>query len=227
MHRIPDYLKSVYWWAYEHPNAVKFFEREWLVNLILFGHYKSLCRQVLSAFEDQLSRLISGDILQLACVYGELTPILQKRLSTDASLSVLDALPIQLKNLDSKLLPVPKVNLILGNSASLDMADESFDKTLMFFLLHEQPREVRMATLTECLRVTRAGGRIVVVDYHKPVNWHPLGPLIRQVFRKLEPFAQDLCEMDLRSQIENFHPVSAIHHSTYFGGLYQVLVIDK
>ena len=39
---IPRYLEQVYWWAYVHPNAVQLFEREWLVNLILFGNYGRL-----------------------------------------------------------------------------------------------------------------------------------------------------------------------------------------
>ena len=41
-HPIPRYLESVYWWAYVHPRAVDVFEREWLVNAILFGHYARL-----------------------------------------------------------------------------------------------------------------------------------------------------------------------------------------
>ena len=32
---VPDYLEKTYWWAYTHPNAVRVFERQWLVNLIL------------------------------------------------------------------------------------------------------------------------------------------------------------------------------------------------
>jgi hypothetical protein len=36
---VPDYLERVYWWAYVHPNAVRLFERQWLVNLILWGNF--------------------------------------------------------------------------------------------------------------------------------------------------------------------------------------------
>src|SRR4029450_13129871 len=39
---VPRYLQQVYWWAYVHPNAVHVFEREWLVNAILFGNYGRL-----------------------------------------------------------------------------------------------------------------------------------------------------------------------------------------
>ena len=39
---VSDYLKRHYWWAYVHPNAVRVFERDWLVNLILWGNYPRL-----------------------------------------------------------------------------------------------------------------------------------------------------------------------------------------
>ena len=32
---VPTYLQEIYWWAYVHPWAVRVFEREWLVNMIL------------------------------------------------------------------------------------------------------------------------------------------------------------------------------------------------
>ena len=37
---IPDYLQNTYSWAYLHPRSFWFFEREWVVNLILWGQYE-------------------------------------------------------------------------------------------------------------------------------------------------------------------------------------------
>jgi hypothetical protein len=39
---IPRYLLTNYWWAYVHPSAAELFERQWLVNLILWGNYSRL-----------------------------------------------------------------------------------------------------------------------------------------------------------------------------------------
>src|SRR5437867_2748397 len=36
---VPWYLDSVYWWAYVDPRAITLFERQWLVNLILWGNF--------------------------------------------------------------------------------------------------------------------------------------------------------------------------------------------
>ena len=44
---IPDYLQDTYWWAYLHPNSFWFFEREWVVNLILLLQLKIFVKHLL------------------------------------------------------------------------------------------------------------------------------------------------------------------------------------
>jgi ubiquinone/menaquinone biosynthesis C-methylase UbiE len=218
---IPRYLQEVYWWAYVHPNAVQVFEREWLVNLILFNNYGRLRDAALA----ELGGTVHGRTLQVACVYGDLTPRLRQRLAPDARLDVLDILPVQLENLARKLPPDDRVALLHGDSSDLAGDDARYDQVLLFFLLHEQPEAVRRATLAEALRVVRPGGKVVIVDYHRPAAWHPLRPLVRLVFGRLEPYAMDLW----RHGVEAFlppTPASMVKH-TYFGGLYQKLVLVR
>lgn len=220
---IPRYLEQVYWWAYVHPKAVQLFEREWLVNLILFGNYGRLRDAALA----DLGAEVTGKTLQIACVYGNLTPSLQQRLAPDASLDIVDILPIQLKNLAGKLPADPRVALVQCDSSSLAAADASYDQALLFFLLHEQPEQIRRATLSEAMRVVRPGGKIVIVDYHRPVRMHPLRLLMTGVFRKLEPYAMDLWQRE----VEDFLPAgtrpASIEKLTYYGGLYQKLVLVR
>lgn len=221
--RIPDYLQQAYWWAYVHPRAVRLFERQWLVNLILFGHYGRLRDAALA----ELGTTVTGATLQLACVYGDLTPTLRQRLGPDARLDVIDILPVQLKNLRRKLPLDERVTLWRGDSSALACPDASYDQALLFFLLHEQPRQVRSATLAEALRVVKPGGRIVIVDYHRPAALHPLRLLMRLVFAKLEPYAMDLWTHEIAEfMVQPASPMS-IEKQTYFGGLYQKVVLRK
>ena len=220
---IPHYLEQAYWWAYVHPKAVHVFEREWLVNAILFGNYGRLRDLALA----DLGATVSGKTLQVACVYGDLTSRLRRRLAPDASLDIVDILPIQLNNLRKKLPADERVALLQGDSSSLACPDAAYDQVLLFFLLHEQPEHVRRKTLAEAMRVVKKGGRIVVVDYHRPRWFHPLRLLMTGVFRKLEPFAMDLWE----HEIEAFLPVgtrpAAIAKRTFYGGLYQKLLMTR
>ncbi|CAN5134070.1 rhodoquinone biosynthesis methyltransferase RquA [soil metagenome] len=218
---VPQYLHTHYWWAYVHPRAVKIFERQWLVNLILWGNYTRLCNAVLQSYGPRLA----GRTLQIACAYGDLTPRLAQRIDADGMLDVIDILPIQLDNLAHKLPPDARVTLHCMDSSALAFADQSFDQALLYFLLHEQPLAVRKKTLAEALRVIRPGGTLTIVDYARPSRFNPLRYLWAPILARLEPFAADLW----REEVANWLPAEVrITHSEqrrFFGGLYQMLTL--
>jgi ubiquinone/menaquinone biosynthesis C-methylase UbiE len=220
---VPTYLEHTYWWAYVHPNAVRLFEREWLVNLILFGNYGRLRDAAL----DELGQAVGGSTLQVACVYGNLTARLRRRLAPAATLHVVDVLPIQLKNLAAKLPVDERIALLQSDSSSLGCADASYDQVLLFFLLHEQPDPVRRKTLAEALRVLKPGGKLVLVDYHRPGKWHPLRLLMTGVFKYLEPYAMALWKHELLEFMPPGMKYESLSKSTVFGGLYQKVVLTR
>lgn len=220
--RVPHYLRAHYWWAYIHPAAVRFFERQWLVNLILWGNYARLRDAALADLADTSG----GRTLQVACVYGDLTARLSTHIAArGGELDVVDVLPIQLRNLRAKLPRNAPARLLAMDSADLQLPDASYDQALAFFLLHEQPSNYRERTLSELCRVVKPGGRIVLVDYALPRWWHPLRYLWRPLLTQLEPFALDLW----RDELARWLPrgIKALHKATFFGGLYQKVVIDR
>lgn len=221
---IPDYLKKVYWWAYLHPRGVRVFERQWLVNLILWGNFASLRDQAL----DELGKTIEGQTLQVACVYGDFTNQLVSRLAPGACLNVVDVAPIQLHNLRQKIGDRPQVDLACQNAAALDFEDASFDQVVVFFLLHELPEAVRAKAVQEIVRVTRPGGKIVFVDYHRPKRWwYPQRYLMPLILRTLEPFAMDLWNHEISLWLPSGLNGLKLEKSLYYGGLYQKLVITR
>jgi ubiquinone/menaquinone biosynthesis C-methylase UbiE len=219
---LPAYLEQTYGWAYLHPLGVRIFERQWLVNLILWGNYARL-RDAACA---ELSPL-EGNLLQIACVYGDFTQHFADRLGHDAQLEVADVAPVQLQNLRRKLRPGSRVVLRHADSARLRYADASFDGVVVFFLLHEQPESVRARTVTEAMRVVRPGGKVVFVDYHRPARLNPLRYLMPALLHLLEPFALGLWRTEIASWLPALARGCSIEKRTYFGGLYQKVVVTR
>jgi ubiquinone/menaquinone biosynthesis C-methylase UbiE len=221
--QVPRYLSTHYWWAYIHPKAVKLFERQWLVNLILWGNYNRLRRAVLA----EMAQSLSGRSLQVACAYGDLTTHLLHAVATNGgSLDVIDVLPIQLQNLQQKLRAKAPVRLLAMDSTNLRLPDASYDQALVFFLLHEQPNHYREQTMSELFRVVKPGGKIIVVDYALPRSWHPLRYLWRPLLARLEPFALDLWHHEIAKWLPRMGS-GGLRKKTFFGGLYQKVVITR
>jgi ubiquinone/menaquinone biosynthesis C-methylase UbiE len=219
---IPDYLRRHYWWAYIHPRGVKFFDRLWVVNLILLGNYSRLRDRALAEF----GKAASGNILQLACVYGNLTTQLEKRVAAGSGkLDVIDVVPIQLSNLQNKLPGHTRVRLLRMDSADLRLPDASYDRAMLFFLLHEQPAGHRARTLSEAFRVVKPGGKILIVDFARPHWWNPLFYLWRPLLALLEPFALDLWRNDIASLLPPGWV--KLRRESFFGGFFQKVVVTR
>lgn len=227
---IPHYLQQTYWWAYIHPKGVRFFERQWLVNLILWGNFSRL-RDVALA---EIGQQISGNNLQVACVYGDFTACVTDRLTEGAHLDVMDVAPVQLENLRRKLNAhrnqnQPSITLHHQDSTQMKFKDDTYDNVIVFFLLHEQPDDVRKKTVQEAIRVVKPGGKVIFVDYHKPSWFNPFRYVMLPILHFLEPFALDLWKKEIISWVpKNLFrcdsPGNRCHKETFFGGLYQKVV---
>ena len=220
---IPEYLMQTYWWAYIHPRAVRFFDRMIVVDLILFGNYRRLRDAAFSVLPQRLE----GKTLQVACVYGDFTSALVARLALGATLDVIDVVPIQLRNLRRKLSSRIPVSLFCRDASATGFPSATYERVILFFLLHEQPEPVRLATLEEALRVVKPGGQVVVIDYHRPHRFNPLRWLMKPLLTRLEPFARDLWQADIDSLLPPDVAPASIHKTIFFGGMYQRLVIRR
>ena len=223
MNAIPDYLQLHYDWAYIRPSGVRLFERDWLVDLILWGNYRRLGDAALDALGSELP----GRTLQIACVYGDLTSRIAARVPIGSRLDVIDILPVQLANLRGKLPDGAPVQISLQDSTALAEPDASYDRAVLFFLLHEQPAEARERTVAEALRVVKPGGRIVIVDFAQPRWWQPLRYLWLPLLGRIEPFASDLWSGGPETWLKPSPLIGTFERRDYFGGMYQRIVLTR
>lgn len=219
---IPDYLQATYSWAYLHPASIWLFERDWVVNLILWGNMRRLTDSVL----EEIDPREQGAVLQMACVYGKFSARLAGRLQERGSmLHIVDVAPIQIRNARDKLAAHHNSRFSVDDCSALRFCEAQFASTVVFFLLHEQPDAVRRDTIAEAIRVTRPGGKVIIVDYHPPRRSNPLRYLMAPVLRILEPFALDLWRTGIEEMLPPDRVPRRVRSRQFFGGLYQKVVI--
>jgi ubiquinone/menaquinone biosynthesis C-methylase UbiE len=142
-------------------------------------------------------------------------------------LDIVDVLPVQLNNLREKLPADAPARMLRMDSSNLQLPDATYDRAIVFFLLHEQPESYRKRTISELLRVVKPGGQIVVVDYAPPRWWNPLRYVLGPLLAALEPFALDLWRDDIAAWMPKPWADRPVRRESFFGGLYQKIVLTR
>jgi ubiquinone/menaquinone biosynthesis C-methylase UbiE len=221
---VPDYLKHIYWWTYIHPLAVWFFDRQWMVNAILLTQYNRMRSAALEA----LGEILPGRTLQVSCAYGDLTPKLAARVAKGGGLlDIADVLPIQLKNAGAKLPAAAPVRLFNMNADHLDFKSATYDRVMIYFLLHEVPKDVRARVLAEAFRVLKPGGKLVMAEFAMPKWWNPFRYLWAVFLTIFEPFALDMWRTDIAEMLPEAARGCPLYRTRYFGDLFQRSVVVK
>lgn len=215
---LPDYLVRTYSWAYLRPHSLRLLDRHLVVNGILWGNYHALVRAACAEFA-------RGDrVLQAASAYGNLSSCLATQIGGEGFLDVIDVAPLQVAHCRRKLAGRDNVQVRVAD-ASIPGAT-GYDGVCCFFLLHEVPDLQKRRIVNALLAAVRPGGKVVFVDYHRPLRWHPLRPVMAAVFRWLEPFAKSLVSrsiIDFAERPQDFE----WRKNTRFGALYQVVVVKR
>ena len=215
---LPDYLERTYWWAYLRPASIRIFDRRAVVSAILWGQYRRLSDMA-------LTQIASGDrVLQLACVYGDLSARVAQQVGPKGALDVIDIAPIQVANTRRKLAGLDWAQTSVADAAV--PSTDRFDCVLTFFLLHELPDPLKRRVVDAALAAVAPGGKAVFVDYARPVRWHPMRPVMAVVFALLEPYAAAMWNTSiaaLAARPQNF----SWWRETHFAGLYQIVIAER
>ncbi|MEI8395963.1 MAG: rhodoquinone biosynthesis methyltransferase RquA [Rhodospirillaceae bacterium] len=217
---VPAYLRDIYTWAYLTPLAVAIFDHQPIVSMILWGNFHRLLRGVLAEVPQ------GGSALQLASVYGPFSLRLLEALGPRGSLDVVDVAPVQVERCRALLGGYSNCRVLSGDAAD-PPGNASYDVVISFFLLHEVPEDYKERIVMAALARVRPGGRAVFVDYHEPVRWHPLRPIMTKVFDWLEPYAKGLWSREVADYAGQRAEEFSWRKVTCFGGLYQQVVAER
>ena len=230
---LPEYLAKHYWWAYLSPTGVKFFDRPFMVNRILWGQYHKIAQDAVNLFSSE-NELVNTKqkVAGVSCAYGEFFPKLALNNNVE-QLFLFDIAPIQLNQMQKKIptqVLTSKCQLFLSNAEQISLTNQSVDSSILFFLLHELPVQARANVLAETIRITKSGGRIIIADYAANRDKHFFNrfKIFNSVFEKLEPFLANFWHCDLNAELLEQakcqgRKITMISERYYFSRFYRLL----
>jgi len=222
--RIPKYLDDTYWWAYLHPFGVWLFERQWMVEFILYGNYTRLANMTCR----RIGLSLPGKTIQLSTGYGSVSKKFNACVQRGGGeFTVVDVAPIQIENLRKKIND-PKVKLYNQDATNTTFDDNIFDNVVIFFLLHEIPEDQKRAVMHEAFRICKPGGQITVSDFHGPHKYNPHRYFMICLLSLLEPYAMALWDHEIIEYCpKDLVMEGSLKKETCFGNLFQVTSMKK
>jgi len=195
---VPEYLARYYWWAYLWRWSIWFFDHQYVINALLFGQYDKLLKRMLAQVESNPA----ARILQLACVYGNLTPSLLSGTGNEIHLCDVVARQLQLARRKTRHI-ANRCHLARMNAECLGYRDNAFDQVIVFFLFHEIPAGARHDAYAEIARVVRPGGSVLIAEYAATPQRHWLYRFApaRWLLCRLEPFLPEFWQEDIAAKL--------------------------
>jgi len=137
------------------------------VNLLTLGQGKKL-----RVWTIETAHIQTGEsVLDVGCGTGDLTLAAKRAVGSSGRVFGIDASPemiavAQDKTAREKL----EIEYRLEPIERLSFADNSMDVVLSSLMMHHLPDELKRAGLDEIYRVLKPGGRILILDFRRPVG---------------------------------------------------------
>jgi len=217
---LPPYADIVYSDIYNNLNRSSKLDSDFSVKLRSFFQYDRLVKSVTREL------LLNQTVLQMGLVFGYEIDAVAQKIGAYGQYDIIDVNPVQIARNQKKYGNMyPCLNLIQQDASTFNV-NEQYDCVICFMLLQELPSQTKSKVINNALRAVKPGGRVIFVDYHNPVFWHPLRYWVRMYNRLYHPFAEKLWDKGIETYANNRTNFSW-RKSTYFGGMYQRLIAVK
>lgn len=215
---LPAYMKKIYK-IYENKKMSKFFDSDFILRIITFGHRKKLIQSVLREIEQ------SQYVLQIGATFGSQIDKVAKKVGYYGNYHLVDISRIQIERVKKKYKGINQ-NMNFSNQNGLAKIKDKYDCTISFMLLHELPHKTRKAMVDNLLDTVKDNGKVIFIDYHKPEKYGIFASIFRKFNLLYRPFVEEFWEQDI-SKISSKSKDFSWHKSTLFGGFYQKVVAVK
>ena len=217
---LPAYLDVIYGDIYNSADECTLRDNNFLSNIKTFFQYKRLVNSVVRELK------MNQSVLQLGVVFGNEIDEVAMAIGAYGQYDIVDISPVQVNRITDKYWKVYQGMKVFKQDASCLKLSGTYDAVVCFMLLSEVPSATKSKIINNALQMVKPGGKVIFVDWHNPLYYHPLRYVVRMYNRLYHPFAEKLWDR----QIDTFAKDKTLfswRKSLFFGGMYQKVVATR
>ena len=220
--KLPKYWKRFYSWLYGDEFWSTLFSKNWVQIILTLGNNQRLSQSVLR----EVRR--NDKVLQIGLTFGHQIEDTADVIGQFGQYDIMDVSMTQLNLAKQKYQYVfPQINFIHKNGADkLKKVGYGYDVVICYLLLHEVPPQTKAKIVENALRIIKENGKVVFVDYHRPIFYHPLRYVVKLFNRLWQPFAEKLWDLEIANYCKNSLKYNW-RKTLFFGNMYQKTVATK
>jgi len=218
----PKYWKKFYGWLYGDKFWTRLFNQNYFLYFLTLGNSHKLAHQTVKEIKK------NDKVLQLGITFGSLIDMIATKVGQYGHYDIVDVSSTQISVCKNKYkLLYPWMNFMRKDAAgNLNKSGFGYDVVICYMLLHEVPPRTKAKIIENAIKLIKENGKVIFVDYHNPVKWHPLRYVVRMFNRLFQPFAEKLWDLEISHYCKN--PAKYKWKKTFFfGQMYQKIVVSK
>ena len=216
---LPAYLDVIYGDIYNSADECTRRDNNFLSNIKTFFQYKRLVNSVVHELK------MNQSVLQLGVVFGNEIDEVAMAIGAYGQYDIVDISPVQVNRITDKYWKVYQGIKIFKQDAAQLNPESIYDAVICFMLLSQVPTATKVKIINNALQMVKPGGKVIFVDWHNPLYYHPLRYIVRMYNRLYNPFVEKLWDRDIETFASPKLRTDFIwRKSTYFGRMFQKTV---
>ena len=217
--KLPSYLDFIYGDLYKNPSACKKADSFWNCHLRTLFQYNTLVRALLKEIK------LNNQVIQFGITFGNQIEETALTIGVNSQYDIIDICGSEINRVNQKYKrSFPKM-LLHHQDARTVKSEYLYDVAICFMVLSQIPPASKRSMINNALKMVKPGGKVIFIDWHKPLYYHPLRYVVRMYNRLNHPFAERLWDRDINSYADTeLRSMFSWRKTTYFGRMFQKCV---
>ena len=171
---------------------------------------------------------INQSVLQLGVTFGSQIDEAAMAIGAYGQYDIIDINQHQISRITEKYWKVYSSLKIFKQDATQLKLMGNYDAVICFMLLSEVPSATKVKIVNNALKMVKPGGKVIFLDWHKPLWYHPLRYIVRMYNRLYHPFVERLWDRDIETYASpDIRGKFIWRKNTYFGRMFHKTIATR